>query len=267
MSATYLTMNGMIVHENRSGVQRDYVPDTQGSTAALVDNTQTLTDQWEYWPYGEVSAKTGTSATPFSFVGTLGYFSDHIDKLSYVRARNLRVDLCRWLTIDPQWPEELSYVYVADQPSSRKDPTGLGVFKCERCAAALFLMYKDSKEHECCHCFIHCLVCCILNHEFDAECARGAQGLQNNVIDKGQGIAGFRNGFCEKGIRGNANTSDCAKHCRQAPGCECDNAEPSCFPPVSVPKWPLHGHLPDFCYDASPILRYCIFHPVYGIGG
>jgi hypothetical protein len=38
MSATYLTMNGMIVHENRGGAKRDYVPDTLGSTSALVDN-------------------------------------------------------------------------------------------------------------------------------------------------------------------------------------------------------------------------------------
>ncbi len=40
----YMTFGGMIVHENRGGVQRDCVPDTLGFTAALVDTTQTITD-------------------------------------------------------------------------------------------------------------------------------------------------------------------------------------------------------------------------------
>jgi RHS repeat-associated protein len=124
MSATYLTMNGMIVHENRDGVQRDYVPDTLGSTAALVDNTQTITDRWEYWPYGEVSKRTGTSSTRFTFVGLLGYVKDILDKLLYVRARHLKPDLARWQTVDPLWPDEPLYGYAQANPVSHTDPSG-----------------------------------------------------------------------------------------------------------------------------------------------
>ncbi len=91
----YMTFGGMIVHENRGGVQRDCVPDTLGFTAALVDTTQTITDRWEYWPYGEVAQRTGTRPAPFTFVRTLGYFRDLLDTLIYVRARYYRPQLLR----------------------------------------------------------------------------------------------------------------------------------------------------------------------------
>ena len=125
MSAVYTNFCGMIVSETRSGVERDYVPDTLGSTAALVDNTEAVTDRWEYWPYGEVSQRTGASATPFTFVGMLGYFKDLVDKLLYVRARHLRVDLARWLTSDPLTPRAAPYRYCEDSPPRYNDPSGL----------------------------------------------------------------------------------------------------------------------------------------------
>ena len=55
----------------------------------------------------------------------LGYFQDIASKLSYVRARFLRTDLARWLTVDPLWPSQPSYTYVVDQPTVYTDPTGL----------------------------------------------------------------------------------------------------------------------------------------------
>ena len=55
MTVRYTTLDGEIVSENRRGVMRDYVPDPLGSTVALLDNTQTQTDTFSYWPYGENS--------------------------------------------------------------------------------------------------------------------------------------------------------------------------------------------------------------------
>jgi RHS repeat-associated protein len=126
MAATnYLTMRGMIVHENRGGVERDYVPDTLGSTACLLDSTQTVTDSWEFLPYGEVAQRTGTSSTPFTFGGMWGYFRDLLDKLTYARARYIRPNLSRWLTVDPLWPMELPFSYCRSMPCTYVDPTGL----------------------------------------------------------------------------------------------------------------------------------------------
>ncbi len=68
----------------------------------------------------------------------IGYFKDILDKLFYVRARHLRVDLARWLTVDPLWPRQPGYVYASDSPASNADPSGLlpiCVIPCA-CAAA-----------------------------------------------------------------------------------------------------------------------------------
>ncbi len=125
MTATFSTFCGMIVSETRDGVERDYMPDTLGSTAALLDENQDMTDAWEYYPYGEVAARTGTHQTDLTFVGMLGYFKDIVDKLFYVRARHLRADLARWLTVDPLWPSSSAYCYASSSPIDLIDPSGL----------------------------------------------------------------------------------------------------------------------------------------------
>src|SRR5437763_6382912 len=100
MKVRYTVVDGEVVSENRNGVKRDYVPDPLGSTVALLDNTQAQTDTFTYWPYGEVKTRTGTTDTPFQFVGTWGYYRDSTTK-TYVRARYLNTAVARWLTNDP----------------------------------------------------------------------------------------------------------------------------------------------------------------------
>ncbi len=137
MSVVYTNFCGMLVSETRGGVERDYVPDTLGSTAALVDETQTITDRWEYWPYGEVSQRSGSGVTPFTFVGTLGYFKDVLDKAFYVRARYLKVMVARWLTVDPLWPNQSAYSYVGQRPVNVADPSGLWNPVCIGCGICI----------------------------------------------------------------------------------------------------------------------------------
>src|SRR5258708_7493600 len=100
MRVTYTVVDGEMLSENRGGVKRDYVPDPLGSTVALLDNTQTQTDTFTYWPYGEVRTHTGTSTTPFQFVGTRGYYRDSASR-TYVRARHLDTAKGRRMTKDP----------------------------------------------------------------------------------------------------------------------------------------------------------------------
>jgi RHS repeat-associated protein len=125
MSVVYSNFCGMVVSETRGGVESDYVSDPLGSTVGLMNSVGTMTDRWEYWPYGEVISHTGSSTTPLTFLGVLGYFKDILDKFFYVRARHLRVDLARWLTVDPLWPIEPPYSYVRNSPVNSIDPTGL----------------------------------------------------------------------------------------------------------------------------------------------
>jgi RHS repeat-associated protein len=125
LSVIYSNFCGMVVSETRSGVESDYISDPLGSTIGLMGSTGTMTDRWEYWPWGEVVSRTGTNATPLTFLGVLGYFKDVIDKLFYVRARHFRADLARWLTADPTWPKQPEFSYSANAPILIVDPSGL----------------------------------------------------------------------------------------------------------------------------------------------
>ena len=74
-----------------------------------------MTGRCEDWPYGEVVSRTGTNPTPLTFLGVIGYFQDVLSKMYYVRARHFRADLARWLTVDPLWPKEYAYAYMASR--------------------------------------------------------------------------------------------------------------------------------------------------------
>src|SRR5580693_3283285 len=104
MTVTYTIFNGQTVYENRSGTESYYAPDTLGSTAALVSQTGAVTDTFTYWPYGEIKNHVGSSPTPLTYVGTLGYYLQVLGSLTYVRLGWLRQALGRWQTIDRMWP-------------------------------------------------------------------------------------------------------------------------------------------------------------------
>lgn len=122
-TTTYTVINGVIVHEDRNGTQRNYRPDTLGNTVALTDAT-TTTDTMTYWPYGEIRTRTGTNATRFLFVGTLGYSKDGGFGLHYVRARYYQANRGRWVTVDPLWPGESAYGYAKNNPFRFVDSDG-----------------------------------------------------------------------------------------------------------------------------------------------
>jgi RHS repeat-associated protein len=126
LKVRYTTIGGEIVSENRVGVERDYLPDPLGLTVALLNSAQAKTDTFTYWPYGEVKTRTGTTGTPFQFVGTRGYYRDSSTK-TYVRARYLDVQKGRWVTTDPMWyySDLNRFAYVGSNPMSLIDLAGL----------------------------------------------------------------------------------------------------------------------------------------------
>jgi len=126
LAVVYSNFGGMVVSETRGGVESDYICDTLGSTIGLMNSAGTMTDRWEYWPFGEVVSRTGTSVTPLTFLGVIGYYQDILAKMFYVRARHIRVDLARWLTTDRLWPQEPPYRYARNSPARYVDNFGLG---------------------------------------------------------------------------------------------------------------------------------------------
>ncbi len=123
MAAVYTTINGMLVHESRGGVESFYFPDTLGNLTTVRSATGVKTYGAEYWPYGEIQTETGTNPSPWSFVGLLGYLRDTASRL-YVRARHYRPGLARWQTVDPLWPDESAYGYANASPVYLRDPSG-----------------------------------------------------------------------------------------------------------------------------------------------
>src|SRR5437870_105278 len=114
----YTVVDGEVIAEKRNGVRSLYVPDPLGSTVALLDNAQAQTDTFSYWPYGENNARTGTTPTPFQFVGTTGYYRDSGSR-TYVRARTLDARNGRWMTKDPVGNDNNdAYIYVSNGPLS-----------------------------------------------------------------------------------------------------------------------------------------------------
>ena len=124
-AVTYTNFGGMLVHEDRGGVERQYIGDPLGSLVGELDENQTLTYTAEYWPYGEVRTESGTKQSEWGYVGLLGYLKDFASLL-YVRARHYMPHKSRWLTVDPLWPGQRAYCYAYTRPLDRSDRSGLG---------------------------------------------------------------------------------------------------------------------------------------------
>ena len=145
----YTAINGVIVHEDRGGVGKNYIPDTLGSTAKLADTS--VTDTYEYWSYGELKSHTGSSTTKFTYVGTLGYCGVTGSQMTYVRARMYMASRGRWATVDPLWPQERQYEYVSAMPQTYEDSSGLSLLvglilyfaKCGAICDKLEIHYLD----------------------------------------------------------------------------------------------------------------------------
>ncbi len=145
LDVIYATMNGQLVEENRGGTITEYVPDTLGSVIQTTNASGTQTSSATYWPYGDTRTSTGTNPSPWNFVGTYGYYVDSGQSGSpryYIRARDYRPDLSRWLTVDPLWPKLVAYLYCLGDPVTDIDP--LGMFTKAECrAACVMLKPKD----------------------------------------------------------------------------------------------------------------------------
>jgi RHS repeat-associated protein len=97
---------GNTISQKRDTQRRYYHFDALGSTDALTDDTETVTDTYEYLAFGEVNGdKDNLTKNPYQYVGQLGYQTYHIDDNAYppyfVRARHYDPITGRWLSQDP----------------------------------------------------------------------------------------------------------------------------------------------------------------------
>src|SRR5579862_4801726 len=123
MAVTYSNFGGQIVHENRGGVETDFVHDTDGSVVATLDANGNQTSSTEYWPFGEVASHTGSNPSPFDYIGGLGYYTDGSDQM-YVGHRVYKPATAQWLTADTAIGFEPPYAYAYNSPTNFVDPSG-----------------------------------------------------------------------------------------------------------------------------------------------
>lgn len=144
LSASYTHEPGLygnLLSQNRNGVTSYYHYDGRGDTVALTDDSGDVTDTKEYDAWGNVISSTGTTSTPYQFLGRSGYQTG-IGGI-YVRARLYEPILMRWSCIDPQrFIDGINlFLYGWNNPGRRTDPSGLKVICCE-CSALRFVPHQ-----------------------------------------------------------------------------------------------------------------------------
>ena len=128
-TTTYYVYGLGLLYEDTGGATKAYHANQVGSTLAITDGNQTVTDRVGYAPFGAITERTnpGGSATdtPFLFNGELGVMTDG-NGLVYMRARYYNPQLMRFCNADPigfagglNW-----YAAFGNNPVSFTDPSG-----------------------------------------------------------------------------------------------------------------------------------------------
>lgn len=106
-----------------------YHYDSRGSTIALTDLSENITDKYAYGPFGKLANSTGSTTNPFKYVGRYGV-QDEENGLQYIRARYYASELGRFVTKDTLAGNDKDgqslnrYVYALNNPVVLIDISG-----------------------------------------------------------------------------------------------------------------------------------------------
>ena len=134
LSAAYTHEPGLygnLLTHNRNGVTSYYHYDGRGDTVALTVDAGNVTDTKEYDAWGNVIASTGSTVTPYQFVGRQGYQTSNTGV--YVRARIYQPTVARWLSVDPLtfYDGMNQFLYAGVNSTRLIDPSGNSATPCE----------------------------------------------------------------------------------------------------------------------------------------
>jgi RHS repeat-associated protein len=115
---------GNIISQNRCGVESQFHYDAQGSTLAVTDDDQNVTDTFAYTAFGEITERTGSTVVPFQYIGQKGYYTDSLTGQIIVRERPYEPVKARWLSHDRRSVSTNGYVYANNRPVVGIDPSG-----------------------------------------------------------------------------------------------------------------------------------------------
>jgi len=127
--STYYVYGIGLISEETSSNQKFYHFDNRGSTIALTSSNETITDVFEYGPYGELLSRTGTSDILFRFNGKVGVVTDQ-NNLVFMMTRYYNSNIRRFVNQDVvlgSLSPSLSlnqYAYTQGNPINYIDPWG-----------------------------------------------------------------------------------------------------------------------------------------------
>lgn len=125
------SLYGPLVSEHRGGQASQYHFDALGSTRALTDDSQTVTDTFAYDAWGNSEQPSASGALRFLWVGVVGYSVEFgVVGSVYVRHRTYTPQTGRWKSMDPLAflfanSSASQYSYSSNAPTLMLDPSGL----------------------------------------------------------------------------------------------------------------------------------------------
>ncbi len=109
----------------RGSTSKFYHGDALGSTRGITNASQTVTDSVLYDGIGMVVSRTGTTPTPFGFVGKGQYQTDNDSGLQLLGHRYYDASVGRFISSDPIQDGDNWYAYCDNSPLKTTDPLGL----------------------------------------------------------------------------------------------------------------------------------------------
>jgi RHS repeat-associated protein len=119
---------GDLVSQHRDAESSFYQFDALGSSRALTDDAQVVTDEAAYEAFGQTAAASGTTTNPFQWVGQVGYYVDEETGLYSLRRRQHGSGEGRFVSEDPigiDAGDANLYRVVRNNPIASNDPSGL----------------------------------------------------------------------------------------------------------------------------------------------
>ena len=110
--------------ERRGSTSKFTHKDALGSTRGITDASQSVTDSILFDAFGMTVSRTGTTPTPFGFVGGAQYQTDADSGLMLLGHRYYDSSIGRFISEDPIQAGENWYAYCENNPLVRADPKG-----------------------------------------------------------------------------------------------------------------------------------------------
>ena len=124
LTSSYVYAGGDRIARLANGAIHYYLKDHLGSTRTLLSSSGTTAVAYDYWPYGQVLATSGTGATRFRFTG---HERDSESGFDFMQYRTYKPVWMRFLQMDPlaeKYPGLSPYVYAGNNPLKFIDARG-----------------------------------------------------------------------------------------------------------------------------------------------